>query len=101
MLTCSFELLHYFSSPGQYILPIVLYNSVSYQVIPLKINIYEGKLFYSCAKIWNHLANNKLFTHLADRKAQLSLVVVPIASACVAIITIAFGVGLYFYTRRK
>jgi len=51
MLTCSFELLHYFSSPGQYILPIVLYNSVSYQVIPLKINIYEGKLFYSCATI--------------------------------------------------
>jgi len=38
---------------------------------------------------------------LADRKAQLSLVVVPIASACVAIVSIAFGIGLYFYTRRK
>ena len=29
------------------------------------------------------------------------MVVVPIASACVAIISIAFGIGLYVYTRRK
>lgn len=75
---CEVQLLHYFSSPGQYILPVVLYNQVFYQVIPLKVNIYE-----------------------ADRKAQLSLVVVPIASACVAIVSIAFGIGLYFYTRRN
>lgn len=47
MLSCSIQLLHYFSSPGQYILPIVLYNQVSYQVIPLKINIYEGISFLS------------------------------------------------------
>lgn len=39
---CEVQLLHYFSSPGQYILPVVLYNQVFYQVIPLKVNIYEG-----------------------------------------------------------
>lgn len=42
---CDIQLLHYFSSPGQYILPIVLYNEVLKQVIPLKINIYEGICF--------------------------------------------------------
>ena len=41
---CEVQLLHYFSSPGQYILPVVLYNQVFYQVIPLKVNIYEGIL---------------------------------------------------------
>ena len=39
---CEIQLLHYFSNPGQYVLPIVLYNQVSSQVIPLKVNIYEG-----------------------------------------------------------
>lgn len=42
---CELQLLHYFSSPGQYILPVVLYNQVFYQVIPLKVNIYEGAVF--------------------------------------------------------
>ena len=41
-LNCEFQLLHYFSSSGQYILPVVLYNQVSYKVIPLKVNVYEG-----------------------------------------------------------
>lgn len=72
------QLQHYFSSPGEYFLPVVLYNQVSHQVIPLKVNIYE-----------------------ADHKDQLGLVVVPIASACVAIVIIAFGIGLYVYTRRN
>ena len=43
---CELQLLHYFSSPGQYILPVVLYNQVFYQVIPLKVNIYEGAVFF-------------------------------------------------------
>ena len=43
---CDIRLLHYFSNPGQYVLPIVLYNEVSTQVIPLKINIYEGEDCY-------------------------------------------------------
>lgn len=77
-LNCEIQLLHYFSSPGEYFLPVVLYNQVSYEVIPLKVNIYE-----------------------ADHKDQLGLVVVPIASACVAIVIIAFGIGLYVYTRRN
>jgi hypothetical protein len=96
---CEVQLLHYFSSPGQYILPVVLYNQVFYQVIPLKVNIYEGiTVFRARIKIWMIYWTNST---LADRKAQLSLVVVPIASACVAIVSIAFGIGLYFYTRRK
>jgi len=41
-LNCEIQLLHYFSSPGEYFLPVVLYNQVSYEVIPLKVNIYEG-----------------------------------------------------------
>jgi len=77
-LNCEIQLLHYFSSSGEYFLPVVLYNQVSYEVIPLKVNIYE-----------------------ADHKDQLGLVVVPIASACVAIVIIAFGIGLYVYTRRN
>jgi len=77
-LNCEIQMVHYFSSPGEYFLPVVLYNHVSHEVVPLKVNIYE-----------------------ADHKDQLGLVVVPIASACVAIVIIAFGIGLYVYTRRK
>ena len=97
-------MLHYFSSPGQYILPVVLYNQVFYQVIPLKVNIYEGTVlffFLYSNRNTNPTQSLDTFRFIADRKAQLSLVVVPIASACVAIVSIAFGIGLYFYTRRK
>lgn len=100
---CELQLLHYFSSPGQYILPVVLYNQVFYQVIPLKVNIYEGARLKNIHAYFSFIfyTNTYVFEPLADRKAQLSLVVVPIASTCVAIVSIAFGVGLYFYTRRK
>lgn len=103
-LNCEIQLLHYFSSPGEYFLPVVLYNQVSYEVIPLKVNIYEGIMTIKPFICITELILNILMLiswHLADHKDQLGLVVVPIASACVAIVIIAFGIGLYVYTRRK
>ncbi len=44
---------------------------------------------------------NESFTVAVNRKTQLSLVVVPIAAACAAVMSIAFGIALYVYTRRK
>ncbi|KAF5281077.1 hypothetical protein FQA39_LY17902 [Lamprigera yunnana] len=75
---CEFPIKRYFSRSAKYTIVLVIYNDVAKMVSPVTVTIYE-----------------------VAHQAQLSVIVVPVASSLVAIVLIIFGVAYYVQNRSR
>lgn len=75
---CQFPIRRYFSQPGTHTVIIVVFNDVGKSVSPVKVTVYKD-----------------------TKKAQLSVIVVPVTFSLVAIVLIIFGVAYYFQNRSR
>ncbi|XP_065561246.1 protein QNR-71-like isoform X2 [Artemia franciscana] len=71
---CRISIFHYFRTPGTYTIPLIITNSVSKEIVDIKVNIYE-----------------------ATKKTNLSMFLVPVI--CTALAVVAMGVGFAFVTK--
>lgn len=75
---CMFPIRRYFPKQHKYTIVIVIYNDVGKTVSPVTVTVYEEA-----------------------KQAQLSVIVVPVASSLVAVVLIVFGVAYYVQNRSR
>ncbi|KAG8223481.1 hypothetical protein J437_LFUL001975 [Ladona fulva] len=75
---CEFYYMHYFPLATTYTVLIIIANDVSVKVTQVAVNIYE-----------------------VTKKAQLSVIVVPVVCSIMAVVLIVFGVAYYVQNRRR
>ncbi|KAK4876862.1 hypothetical protein RN001_009368 [Aquatica leii] len=75
---CEFPIKRYFQKPQKYTIAIVIYNDVAKIVSPVTVTVYE-----------------------VAHQAQLSVIVVPVASSLIAVVLIIFGVAYYVQNRSR
>ncbi|KAK5642172.1 hypothetical protein RI129_008339 [Pyrocoelia pectoralis] len=75
---CEFPIRRYFPKQQKYTVVIVIYNDVAKIVSPVTVTVYEEA-----------------------KQAQLSVIVVPVASSLVAVVLIVFGVAYYVQNRSR
>ncbi|PNF42397.1 hypothetical protein B7P43_G02554 [Cryptotermes secundus] len=75
---CQFLVMHYFREPSLYTVLIIIRNDVSKIVTKVGINVYE-----------------------VTKRAQLSVIVVPVSCSLIAVILIVFGVAYYVQSKNR
>ncbi|KAJ3616421.1 hypothetical protein MTP99_003113 [Tenebrio molitor] len=75
---CEFTIQRYFVESIEHTVIIIIQNEVSKVVTPVAVTVYKVK-----------------------KQAQLSVIVVPVASSLVAVVLIVFGVAYYFQNRSR